>query len=501
MSKRRLAFLALVAASGLAWPRGAASADPPLALVLVPVASGLASPVGVVDPGDGSGRLFIVLQAGQIRVVDGGALLPTPFLDLTAQVSTLGNERGLLGLVFHPDYASNGLFFVDYTDLGGDTVVARYQVSSDPNVAEPASATTVLTVDQPGSNHNGGQLEFGPDGALYVALGDGGGTGDPADRAQRLDDLLGKILRIDVDSATPYAIPPDNPFVGTAGASPEIWVYGLRNPWRFSFDRETGDLWIADVGQSEREEIDVQPAGSPGGENYGWDVEEGSTCYDPDPDLGEPPCGDPTLVRPILEYDHTLGCSVTGGYRYRGSSAPHLVAWYLYADFCSGRIWGATESEGAWTAHELLDTTLSIASFGEDAAGELYLVDRDPANGIVYQITSPPPCGDGLDNDGDGAVDAPSDPGCQDAEGQREDPQCQDGVNNDPAQDALIDFDGGISAGLPPEEITQPDPQCQGIAWRNRERARSCGLGFELASVLIVLLAWRPRRSGTERRA
>jgi glucose/arabinose dehydrogenase len=480
-----------------------AAADPPLSLVLEPVATGLSNPIGLVDAKDGSGRLFVVLQGGQIRVIDDTGVRATPFLNLGALVST-GSERGLLGLAFHPDYESNGRFFVDYTDSAGNTVVARYQVSADPNVADPATAHTVLTVVQPASNHNGGQLQFGPDGLLYIGMGDGGGAGDPDDNGQRIDVLLGKLLRIDVDSAEPYAIPPDNPFVGVPAARPEIWAYGLRNPWRFSFDRVTGDLFIADVGQSAREEIDFEPRGAGGGLDYGWDVEEGSLCYDPDP--GEPPCGDPGLVRPVLEYDHSLGCSVTGGFRYWGSAYPHLRGWYLYGDYCSGRIWGATNTSGSWIAHELLLSGLSIASFGEDANGELYVVDRDATSGTIYRITSPRPCDDGLDNDGDGWIDAGDDPGCLDASGLKEDPQCQDGIQND--GDGLVDFDGGesihgpctgVPGGCPPgvsdpegDGVANPDPQCVGKPYRDYERKSGCGLGVELA----LLLVWIRRRRG-----
>jgi len=376
--KRRVALAVLILATALAWA-GPAAAQ--ITLGFEPVASGLASPVGAVHAGDGSGRLFIVEQAGRIRIHDGAQLLATPFLDVSALVSCCG-ERGLLGLAFHPDYATNGLFYVHYTDTAGNTAIARYQVSANPNVADSASGQLLLSVAQPFANHNGGQIAFGPDGYLYVGLGDGGDAGDPGNRAQSLGTLLGKILRIDVDGAFPYAIPPSNPFLATPGALPEIWAYGLRNPWRFSFDRQTGDLLIGDVGQSQREEVDFQPAASAGGQNYGWRLMEGSLCYNPPTG-----CNDGTLTLPILEYDHSVGCSITGGYRYRGARFPQLVGRYFYGDFCSGRIWGGSQSGPTWSTVELVDTTLSITSFGEDEGGEVYVVHYGSgSNGTLQRI-------------------------------------------------------------------------------------------------------------------
>lgn len=379
MTKSFLAgLLVSLIAIGLGQPRTAAGQ----AIALEPIASGLPDPVGVVHAGDGSGRLFIVLQEGLIAIHDGIQVLPTPFLDVRPLVFCC-DESGLLGLAFHPDYANNGLFYIHYTDNSGDMVLSRYQVSADPDLADPASASIVLTVAQPFANHNGGQIAFGPDGFLYIGLGDGGSGGDPDNRAQDLSELLGKLLRIDVDGGVPYAIPPDNPFVGVAGARPEIWAYGLRNPWRFSFDRRTGDLFIGDVGQSDREEINVQPAGSPGGENYGWRLMEGSLCFDPPVD-----CNDGSLVLPILEYDHLAGdCSVTGGFRYRGAEYPQMLGLYFYADFCSGRIWAASEQgDGTWSTTEMLNTTDNFATFGEDEAGELYVAGLSGAEGVVYRI-------------------------------------------------------------------------------------------------------------------
>ncbi len=346
--------------------------------VLKPVATGLSAPLSVVSAGDGSGRLFIAQQDGLIRILDGQQLNSTPFLNISSLVSCCG-ERGLLGLAFHPQYPSNGFFYVNYTNTAGDTVVARYIVSSDPNIANPNSAQILITIDQPLRNHNGGQLQFGPDGFLYIGMGDGGGSGDPGDRAQNLGELLGKLLRVDVNGATPYSIPPSNPFVLTPGARGEIWAYGLRNPWRFSFDRLTGDLFIADVGQNQWEEVNFQPAASPGGQNYGWRKMEGNHCFNPTSN-----CNNGSLTVPVLEYDHSIGCSVTGGYRYRGAKFAGMRGVYFFGDYCSGQIWGATDAGGDLASFAVSDTTLSITSFGEDESGELYVVD---GNGGIYQIT------------------------------------------------------------------------------------------------------------------
>ncbi|MFZ2491798.1 MAG: PQQ-dependent sugar dehydrogenase [Thermoanaerobaculia bacterium] len=344
-------------------------------LELRPVAEGLTSPVSIAHAGDS--RLFITQQNGRIAVFDGTRVLTDPFLDLSSLI-TSGGERGLLSVAFHPRYASNGFFFVNYTDTRGDTVVARYSVSlTDPNRANPSSAVVILTIAQPFANHNGGQLQFGPDGYLYVGTGDGGSGGDPGNRAQNLSDLLGKILRLDVDAAS--AIPATNPFLGRSDARPEVWAFGLRNPWRFTFDRTTGDLWIADVGQGSWEEINLQPASSLGGENYGWRRMEGSHCFNPPSG-----CNDPALVRPVIEYGHEQGaCSVTGGYVYRGTRYRRLQGAYLYGDFCNGMIWAASREGVTWTPRLLADTSLLITTFGEDVSGELYVADF---RGTVYQI-------------------------------------------------------------------------------------------------------------------
>ncbi len=346
-----------------------------------PVVTGLSSPVDITHAGDGSGRLFITLQGGRVVIFDGVQILSPPFLDINSLVSS-GGERGLLGAAFHPNYVGNGFFYVSYTDTAGDSVIARYSVSLDPNRADPTSGVILLTIPQPFSNHNGGQLHFGPDGYLYIGIGDGGSGGDPQNNGQDLGTLLGKILRIDVDSGFPFTVPPDNPFVGVVGAREEIWSFGLRNPWRFSFDRLTGDMFIGDVGQNSWEEVDFQPANSTGGENYGWRLMEGNSCFNPAIN-----CNNGTLTLPILAYDHSVGCSVTGGYLYRGSKNPNLNGLYLYGDFCSGLIWGAQEDGlGGWNTTVLLDTNFSISTFGEDESGEIYFAHLSATDGTIYQV-------------------------------------------------------------------------------------------------------------------
>ena len=345
-----------------------------------PLIDGLERPVAIADPGDGSGRLFIVEQPGVIRIYQNGALLPEPFLDIQQQVGSRGNEQGLLGLAFHPDYSQNGLFYVNYTDLNGDTVIARFSASGDDaNRADAGSEQQLMFVRQPYPNHNGGSMVFGPDGYLYLGLGDGGSGGDPLGNGQSLHNDLGKILRIDVDNGEPYAIPPDNPYAGES--TPEIWAYGLRNPWRFSFDRLTGDLYVADVGQDRWEEVNFLPAGSPPGVNFGWNYREGLHPYTGTPDNIE-------VVDPVAEYKHGEDCSVTGGYVYRGEELPAMKGIYLYGDYCSGKIWGLfRDADGAWQNQVLFATGLNISSFGEDAAGELYLVDL---GGGVYRLKARP---------------------------------------------------------------------------------------------------------------
>jgi glucose/arabinose dehydrogenase len=331
------------------------------------VTSGLQRPVDLQP--DGSGRLFIIEKAGRIRIWQDGQLLEQLFLDITDRVGSSGNEQGFLGLAFHPQYAQNGRFFVNYTDNNGNTVIARFQVSSDPNLADPNTEVKLLGIDQPFANHNGGVLAFGPDGYLYAGLGDGGSAGDPFGNAQKKDVLLGKILRIDVNSAQPSAVPSDNPFGN------EVWAYGLRNPWRLSFDKKTGDLYIGDVGQNAWEEIDFLPAGSPGGTNFGWNLREGAHDY-----KGS---ASPDLTEPVAEYSHQEGgCSVTGGYVYRGSM-PEWNGIYLYGDYCTGLIWGLIRSNDGWQKKQLFDMAVSITSFGQDEAGEIYLVSD---SGMVYRL-------------------------------------------------------------------------------------------------------------------
>jgi len=351
----------------------------PMAFTWRAVIAGLDSPIGLANAGDGTQRLFIIEQDGRVLLLQKGSLLPVPFLDIRQRVGSRSNEQGLLGLAFHPGYSENGYFFVNYTDLNGDTVIARFRVSNDnPDLADAASETQLLGVAQPFGNHNGGSLGFGPDGYLYVGLGDGGSAGDPMNNGQSLDTLLGKILRVDVDSGEPYTIPADNPFKGSG--YPEIWAYGLRNPWRFSFDRLNGDLYIGDVGQNQWEEIDYLPADTPGGVNFAWRYYEASFNYQ-----GNPPAN-ADFVMPIAEYGHDQGCSVTGGLVYRGIKLPEWFGIYLYGDFCSGRIWGLLQdASGGWLSRLLFENVGNIAAFGEDEAGELYLADR---SGTIYVLDS-----------------------------------------------------------------------------------------------------------------
>jgi len=356
---------------------------------LTPVASGLPGPVSITSAGDYSGRVFVVEQGGTIQILLNGVKLPTPFLDIHTIISCCG-ERGLLGLAFPPNYASVGHFYVYYTDLNGDIVIARYSVSTNPNLANPNTGVVVLTVGHPtNTNHNGGQLAFGPDGYLYAGTGDGGSGGDPSNNAQNLNVLLGKILRIDVEGAgcvkvpavvPNYCIPPNNPFKNTANTKPEIWAYGVRNPWRFAFDRLTGDLYIGDVGQGAVEEIDFQPAASTGGENYGWRIMEGNQCYPPGASCVYPP----NYVPPVATYTHSVGCSVTGGSVYRGPNIfLNMQGIYFYADYCQGTIYGL-KYDASWQTQLLLDAPFMISTFGEGDFGEIYV--GDISNGAVYQL-------------------------------------------------------------------------------------------------------------------
>jgi glucose/arabinose dehydrogenase len=343
-------------------------------ITLEQVASGMDDPLYLTNAGDGSGRLFVVEKRGRVVIVRDGQVVGPAFLDITDRVGSNANEQGLLSVAFHPRFAENGQFFVNYTDKAGDTVVSRFGASGD--TADPASEAVLLTIDQPYANHNGGLVMFGPDGYLYIGMGDGGSSGDPQNNGQNAQALLGKLLRIDVDGEQPYGIPEDNP---GGELAPEVWALGLRNPWRFSFDRATGDLYIADVGQNQLEEVNFTPAGTPGGVNYGWNVLEGGECF-----RGNQ-CDPAAFAGPVTEYSRDLGQSVTGGFVYRGEAYPALQGVYLFADFVSGRIWGLRQVNGEWERTELLDTDKNISSFGEDETGELYLTSI--YEGAVFRVS------------------------------------------------------------------------------------------------------------------
>jgi glucose/arabinose dehydrogenase len=369
-------------------PSGTTASFDPTGIVPVVsrVVGGLSSPLDVLDPGDGSGRLFVAEQAGRIRIVEDGALVQRPFLDIRARISS-GGERGLLGIAVHPGYPTDPRIFVDYTDLNGNTVVSSFRVSADdPDTADPDSETVILRVQQPFANHNGGGTVFGPDGMLYVALGDGGSGGDPQGNGQRLDTLLAKILRIDVDhpaGGRGYGIPPDNPFVGTSGARPEIWLTGLRNPFRFRFDRGTGDLWIGDVGQGSWEEIDVARAGQKG-LNYGWNRMEGFHCFQP-----QQPCDQSGLTLPVAEYGHDLGCAVIGGVVARGAAAGRLQGGYVFGDDCSDNLWLMSPVGDQRREPDIvLKMGRTLSSINEAADGTIYATSLSP--GELLRIDPPP---------------------------------------------------------------------------------------------------------------
>lgn len=379
----------------------------PTSISLNLIADGFTSPVHITHAGDGSGRLFVVEQTGRIYILQGGNKIGTPFLDIHERVLSQGGEQGLLSIAFPPGFGTTrNHFYVYYTRSNGDNQVSRFRLTGNSNEADPTSEQLILLLPHPTyPNHNGGQLAFGPDGYLYIGTGDGGGAGDPFNNAQNPGSLLGKLLRIDVEpggsvpSGLPhknylpfistsgglaYTIPPDNPFVGQVGYRPEIWALGLRNPWRYSFDRNTGNLYIGDVGQGSREEIDFQQASSNGGENYGWNIMEGFSCYPPGGS-----CNSTGLTLPVIDYTHSDGCSVSGGFVYRGSSFPAMQGIYFYGDYCSGKIWGLQPDGSNWANQILKDTTYSISSFGEDEAGELYVAAYNSTNGAVYQIITP----------------------------------------------------------------------------------------------------------------
>ena len=359
------------ASTPVATPAGSIGAG---AIDLETVVSGLASPVDIATTDDGTGRIYVAEQGGTVRIVDGSTLLPAPFLDIAANISS-GSERGLLGIAFHPHFADDPRVFVDYTDTDGNTVVSSFEVGLDADAVDPASERVILQVEQPFSNHNGGSLAFGPDGMLYIGLGDGGSGGDPQGNGQRLDTLLAKVLRIDVDVAegaeTPYTIPDDNPHAdGANGALPETWVSGLRNPWRFRFDAPTGDLWIGDVGQGAWEEIDVVRAGTKG-QDFGWNVMEGAHCYKP-----ADGCDQSGLTLPVTEYDHSLGCAVIGGVVVRDPATPALDGRYLFSDDCSGNIWAIDPSgDGLREPARLIDSGRSISAINAGTDGTVYVTD------------------------------------------------------------------------------------------------------------------------------
>ena len=381
-----LGLLSMLALAGCR--RDTTSPGPnPAGVGLQEVASGLGFPLFLTSPPGDNARLFVVEKTGRIRIVRNGSLLSKPFLDVSSKVSN-GSEQGLLGLAFHPGYASNGRFVINYTDGSGDTRISVFQVSANPDVADPASEQVILTVDQPYSNHNGGMVAFGPDGKLYLGMGDGGSGGDPQGNGQNRNALLGKILRVEVSATGQLSVPSDNPFVGQSGIRPEIWSYGVRNPWRFSFDRQTRDFYMADVGQNAREEIDLSTSATQFGRglNYGWNRMEGTACYSPSSG-----CNQSGLTLPVLDYGHSDGCSVTGGYVYRGQDVPALSGLYFYADYCEGWVrsfrWNgnAAADQREWAA---LKPGGQISSFGEDARGELYVMT---AGGKVFRFVATQP--------------------------------------------------------------------------------------------------------------
>lgn len=359
------------------------SAEPVTAIALEPIATGLKRPVAAAHVG--GDRFFVAEKDGLVRIVAGGVVLPEPLLDLRDRIATDGSERGLLGLAAHPDFASNGRLYVVFTNLDGDTEIVRFVVSAEnPDYADPDSARLILFVEQPFGNHNGGQLLFGPDGYLYIGLGDGGAVGDPFHNAQDPGTLLGAILRLDVDEQEPYTIPPDNPFVAERRARGEVWAIGLRNPWSFGFDRVTGDLYIGDVGQEGPEEINAQSA-EQSGVNYGWPILEGSRCYEAER------CRSRGLQPPIFEYPHSDGCAVVGGRVYRGTQFPALTGNYFFADYCLGRIWTLRTDPVTmkWQRTLVYELTSPLSNFVESADGELFVLDY--GDGILYQIQAAQP--------------------------------------------------------------------------------------------------------------
>ncbi len=352
-----------------------------------PFLEGFTQPLFVTHAGDESGRIFVIEKAGIVRIVRDGTVVESAFLDISDRVTTAGNEQGLLGLAFPPNFSESGYFFVNYSNLEGNSAISRFQVdAANADVADPASEFSVLQIEDPARNHNGGMLVFGPDDYLWIGMGDGGGGGDTYGNGQNPDTLLGKMLRIDVtsDPSVPYVIPPDNPWVDAdwngADVRDEVWALGLRNPWRYSFDRHTGDLWLADVGQNVYEEVNYNVEGTQGGLNYGWPIMEGLHCFNASE------CDQTDLQLPVFEYEHAKGCSITGGYVYRGSEYPMLQGVYIFGDYCSGIVWATIPNpDGSWNTTEMSKVNGQISSFGEDENGELYVTDL--TSGTIYRVT------------------------------------------------------------------------------------------------------------------
>lgn len=357
------------------------SAQLPVRLRLDRVATLVNNCSDIQVPRDGSGRIFLVQQNGLIRVLKNGTLLDAPFLDIRSRLA-FGGEQGLLGLAFPPFYAQKGWFYVNYTNRSGATTVSRFLLNpSSPDLADPASERVLLTISQPFANHNGGQIQFGPDGMLYIGMGDGGSANDPQGNGQNNRSLLGKMLRIDTESnIARYEVPDSNPFAKSSAYVPEIWATGMRNPWRFSFDSDTGDLWIADVGQGRFEEINYQPASSKGGENYGWNTMEGASCLNPG-------CSTAGLTLPVWTYNHNIGSSITGGFVYRGSKFPLLRGAYIYGDYVTARVWALRRNGNSFVSDEIaaLGSSFAISTFGQDEDGELLIANYK--NGEIHRIT------------------------------------------------------------------------------------------------------------------
>jgi hypothetical protein len=467
------------------------------------IGAGLNEPVYLTAPKN-DGRLFVVERAGRIQILENETLHPIPFLDIASQVGTAG-DGGLLGLAFDPDHSKNGIFYVYYTDRSGDSVLSRFSLGADPNWANPASEEILLSITQPYADRNGGTIAFSPvDGYLYLGLGDGGSAYDPGEVAQDGNQLLGKMLRLDVSGGvgTPYSIPVDNPFRTNSSVRNEIWALGLHNPRRFSFDSKKGDLWIGDEGQDSIEEVDFEPVTSQGGLNYGWDIMEGNDCNPNDP-APTPACNHASLTAPLLDYEHLAGnCSVVGGSVYRGPTTA-LRRQYIFGDFCSGQLWRLNSK-----THELEDLSAELSlnataleAIGEGGFGGLYTVQ---STGEITRIGSPSlQCADGIDNDGDGFIDVANDPGCtsfMDASERDSNLPCDDGFDND--RNGKMDYpeDNGCRSPIDDEELgsvsaSKDEPSNEESGGESgADSTGACGFGFELAFILPPLIAWRKRR-------